>query len=90
MLPCWATQPTTRPAFATLAASLENMLGEEGRRRYEEMARSYMERLPLIQRSGKDTPPPPYSQAEEYIPMEGTDVGSSRPGYIALEDLNHK
>ena len=59
MLPCWATQPATRPPFASLAASLESMLGEEGRRRYEEMASSYMERLPLIQRSGLDTPLPP-------------------------------
>ena len=93
MLPCWATQPASRPAFASLASSLENLLGEEGRRRYEEMFSSYMERLPVIQRSGLETPLPPYSQSEAYIEMERTDGGYSRPrsrGYITLEDLNNK
>ena len=91
MLPCWSTRPASRPTFASLASSLENLLGEEERRRYEEMVRSYMERLPLLQRGGLDTPLPPYSQSEAYIQMGRSDGGYSRPrGYIALQDLNNK
>ena len=57
------------------------------------MFSSYMETLPVIQRSGQETPLPPYSQSEAYIPMERTDGGYARPrprGYITLEDLNNK
>ena len=57
------------------------------------MFSSYMKTLPVIQRSGQETPLPPYSQSEAYIPMERTDGGYARPrprGYITLEDLNNK
>ena len=80
-------RPATRPSFSTLAGSLESLMGGEGRRRYEEMVSALMERLPLCQRGGLETPLPPYSQAEAYIQMtERRDGG----GYISLQDLNTK
>ena len=90
MLPCWASQPTARPSFTNIMASLETMLGEEGLAQYEEMFSDYMRRLPLIHREGEDAPQPlpslSHSQNQSgYIRINSVDCGGGAGAYIKME-----
>ena len=100
MLPCWREQPSARPSFTNIMASLEMMLKEEGLAEYEKMFSRYMRRLPLIhrEREGEDTPnlQPPLSASQDqsgYIRINPRDEGYSghtttAGGYIALQDID--
>ena len=95
MLPCWSSHPHTRPTFSSLVSRLEVLVGEERVSQYQDMVRSYMQRLPLIQRTGRETPLPPYIQSEKtdnyYMKMEAAEADRVRPsGYIALGHVNNK
>lgn len=80
MTHCWEEEPQSRPSFTSLAASVGNLLPDDYKKRYDQLAQNFQTSHQSVCRSAEGSPA---SQAEANpMEVEPGEVGPTQSSYI--------